>query len=423
MLTALVVGNMVGSGVFLLPAALAKIGTISLYSWGITAVGAIFLALVFAKLSMLFKKSGGPYTYCHEAYGDFIGFQVAYTYWIYIWVGNAAIAVACSGYLSTFWPALAENRLLTFLVTAGFVWTVTIVNAIGVQVAGVFQLVTSLIKLIPLALVIIGGFFKMHSLNFQEFNLTGESNTSALFMGAVLTLWALTGLESASIPAEEAENPQKTIPKATITGTLVSVIFYILSSTAIMGLIPPTLLAHSNSPFSDAARILFGPVGQWIVAIGAIIASLGALNGWVLLQAQIPYAAAKDGLFPKSFSVKSRRGVPLLALFLSSTLVTLLLILNAAKSIVDQFTFIILLATLAALVTYFYTTMAQIILFARQKKGLGKIAGDITIAAIACFYAFWAIYSTGQQMVFYGALLLFTSVPIYARMITIAKGR
>ncbi len=418
MLTALVVGNMIGSGVFLLPATLAHYGSITIFSWIATGIGAMLLALVFAKLSSLFLKTGGPYIYCRESFGDFIGFQVAYNYWIYMWVGNAAIAVAFTGYLTTFFPLLQHNPLLGFFVTAGIVWLITLINIVGVHFAGVIQLVLTTLKFIPLLLIAFVGLFFIDMDNLTQFNLSGQSNFSALSSGAVLTLWAFLGLESASIPADDVRDPAKNIPRATIIGTGITAIVYILSTVAIMGVIPPSILADSTAPFADFAGKLIGPWGKVIMAAVTVIACAGALNGWILLQGQIPLAAARDQLFPKFFKVVSKNRTPVNGILISSLLVTLLLMLNFNKGLIAQFTFIISLATLAAIIAYLYTTIAEFIIFAKIKTQIPKktLVKTLTISALAFLYTFWAIISSGQEIVFYGTLLLMSSIPVYAWM-------
>lgn len=418
MLTALVVGNMIGSGVFLLPSSLARIGSISVFSWCITAVGAMLLALVFAKLSTLFPKTGGPYVYCREGFGNFVGFQVAYNYWIYMWVGNAAIAIAFTGYLTTFWPDLARNNLLAFFVTAGAVWLFTLVNIIGVHLAGVIQLILTILKFLPLLLIAIIGIFFIDMHNLTYFNVSGESNFSALSSGAMLTLWAFLGMESASIPADEVIDPVKNIPRATLIGTAVTALVYILSTIAIMGVIPIPELKNAAAPFADLAGILFGGWGRFAMGAVAIISCVGALNGWILLQGQIPLAAAKDNLFPSKFAHLSKRRAPVFGIVLSSCFVTVLLALNFNKNLVDQFTFIISLATLAAIIAYLYTTVAEFVIYAKypEKMERGKIVKSLTISALAFGYTFWAMISAGQEIIFYGAILMFTSIPIYGWM-------
>lgn len=418
MLTALVVGNMIGSGVFLLPASLAQYGTVTIFSWIGTAVGAMLLALVFAKLCTLFPKTGGPYIYCREGFGNFVGFQVAYNYWVYMWVGNAAIAVAFTGYLSTFWPQLASNNLLAFFVTAGAVWLLTLVNIIGVHFAGFFQLILTILKFVPLILIAIIGIFFIEGKNLTFFNVSAESSFGAFSSGAMLTLWAFLGMESASIPADDVKDPKKTIPRATILGTALTAIVYILSTIAIMGVIPVPELKESVAPFADFAGRIFGGWGRLAMGAAAVISCLGALNGWILLQGQIPLAAAKDELFPRKFSYISKNRSPVFGIVISSVLVTILLMLNFNKNLVDQFTFIISLATLAAIIAYLYTTVAEFVVYLKHPDKVDKknVAKSLTIAGLAFLYTFWMTISSGQEIVFYGALLLFTSIPIYGWM-------
>ncbi len=418
MLTALVVGNMIGSGVFLLPASLASFGSITVFSWCATAVGAMLLALVFAKLSTLFPKTGGPYIYCKEGFGDFVGFQVAYNYWVYMWVGNAAIAVAFTGYLSIFFPELAYNNVHAFFITAGAVWFFTIVNIIGVHLAGKFQLVLTVLKFVPLLLIAVIGIFFVDTANLAYFNVSGKSNFSALSGGAMLTLWAFLGMESASIPADDVKDPKKTIPRATILGTAITAVVYILSTVAIMGVIPMPELKDSTAPFADLAGKIFGPWGMYVMGAAAVISCAGALNGWILLQGQIPMAAAKDKLFPKPFAKVSKSRSPVFGIVISSVLITLILLLNFNKGLVDQFTFIISLATLAAIIAYLYTSVAEFVVYIKHpdKMDQKKVIKSLSISALAFIYTFWATVSAGQEIIFYGSLLMFTSIPIYGWM-------
>ena len=416
MLTALVVGNMIGSGVFLLPASLAHFGTISIFSWIITALGAMLLAMVFAKLSTLFPKTGGPYIYCKEGFGNFIGFQVAYNYWIYMWIGNAAVAVAFTGYLVAVVPQLSQSHFYGFFTSAGIVWFFTIVNLIGMRFAGRFQLILTILKLLPLVFVSLVGLFYIDCERLKYFNVSHHSHFSALSGGAMLTLWAFLGMESASIPADVVKRPETAIPRATILGTGITAIVYIFSTVAIMGVIPMPELQQSNAPFADLAGKLFGKWGRSLIAIAAVISSAGALNGWILLQGHVPLAAAKDQIFPQSFKKVSRSQVPIFGILLSSILVTLLLYLNFNKRLVDQFTSIISLATLSAIIAYLYTSAAEFVIYVKYPSKIDPKSAlkTLTISALAFLYTFWILSSAGKEMVFYGILLMFTSLPIYA---------
>ncbi|HXV61707.1 MAG TPA: amino acid permease, partial [Vicinamibacteria bacterium] len=354
MVTALVVGNMIGSGIFLLPASLGPFGGISIVGWVVSAMGACLLALVFARLARIVRRSGGPYTYTREGFGEFPGFLVAWGYWISIWTTNAAIAVAFVSYLTVFWGALGSSPLLAAGVGLATLWVLTWVNLMGVHPAGVVQLVTTILKLIPLVVIGTLGLVFVDPSNFIPFNASEQSPFSAVTATVALTLWAFLGLESGTTPSEHVIDPERTIPRATIVGTLLTAAVYVLGTVAVMGTIPPAELATSNAPFAEAANVMWGDWARYAVGAGAVVSCFGALNGWLLLQGQIPYAAARDGLFPRPFGLLSARGTPAYGLVLSSVLASVLLAMNYTRSLVEQFTFIILLATLNTLVPYVF---------------------------------------------------------------------
>ncbi|MGH8247243.1 MAG: amino acid permease, partial [Gammaproteobacteria bacterium] len=343
MCTALVMGNMIGSGIYLLPASLGPFGGISIVGWLISAAGSIVLALIFARLSGIVLKAGGPYAFTHAGYGEFAGFLIAWGYWICIWTTNAAITVALVSYLSLFVPALARNNVLAAGTGLACVWLLTWVNVRGVHTAGVVQLVTTILKILPLVVLILFGIFYVELDHFTPFNASDRTPLSAITATVALTLWAFTGLESGSVPSDDVENPGLTKARATIIGTLATALIYILGTVVVMGVIPSSALAVSNAPFADAAGKLWGSWAGYAVGIGACISCFGALNGWLLLQGQIPLAAARDGLFPAAFGQLSRYGTPARALIISSLLVSILMIANYSKTLVEQFTFIILL--------------------------------------------------------------------------------
>jgi APA family basic amino acid/polyamine antiporter len=413
--TALVVGNMIGSGVFLLPAALAEYGGISLIGWLFTGAGAVLLAIVFARLGRAYPRTGGPYEYSRRAFGEFVGFQTAWGYWIAIWAGNAAIAVAFVGYLAVFWEGLADNALLAALVAVGAIWLLTWVNALGVKQGGWVQGITTVLKVLPLLAMATIGLFFIDTANFTPLNLSGGSAFAAVTAVAALTLWAFIGLESATVPAEDVLDPERNIPRATIWGTVGTTLIYILSTVAVLGIIPAATLVNSTAPFADAAESAFGGWAGTLVAIGAIIATFGALNGWILLQAQIPMAAARDRLFPSRFGRTNRAGAPVFGLVVSSALVTLLMLANYTKGLVELFTYMLLLATLTTLIPYAYSAAAQLMLFVtdREKFSGMRLAKDSVIASLAFAYSVWAIYGAGQEVVFYGLLLLLAGIPMY----------
>jgi len=419
MATALVVGNMIGSGVFMLPATLAgAAGPISLLGWIFTGAGAMLLALVFANLGRALPRTGGPYAYARRAFGDFIGFQTAWGYWIAVWAGNAAIAVAFAGYLAVFWPQVGTHDLLGALVAMAVIWLLTFVNALGARESGAVQLVTTILKFVPLAVIGIIGLFFVHKSNYQPFAPHGHS-LSLLSTTAALTMWAFIGLESATVPAEEVDDPERTIPRATILGTGITTLLYIVATVAIMGIIPTAVLAHSTSPFADAAGIAFGGGWDKVIALVALVSTFGALNGWIMLQGRVPLAAAEDGMFPAAFArVHGKRRTPVFGLVVSSVLVSGLLLMNYTKGLTDAFTFVILLATLTTLVPYAYSAAAQAYLWLveRERFQPRKLVRDTVIALLAFAYSVWAIAGAGDDIVTKGFVLMLAGVPVYVGM-------
>ncbi len=415
MATALVAGNMIGSGVFLLPASLAPYGGISIVGWLATAAGSLLLALVFARLSRIFPRIGGPYAYARMGFGDFVGFEMAWGYWIAVWAGNASIAVAFVGYLGVFFPGLVASNLTAAIAAVVAIWILTALNIAGIRAAGWVQLITTIGKLIPLLAIGLIGVFYLDPSHFTPFNPSGQSGFSAVTSVAALTLWAFLGLESASIPADDVENPERTIPRSTILGTLIATVTYILGTVAVLGIIPSADLANSTAPFADAAKALWGEGAQAFIAIGALISTFGCLNGWILLQGQVPLAAAKDGLFPKQFGLVSRNGTPIFGLIVSSILVTVLMLTNYSHGLVGVFNFTLLLATMTTLVPYMFTAMAELVLFFREPAKFSgqRLAGASVIAILAFAYSIWAVAGSGQEVVFWGSLLLFAGIPVY----------
>ena len=423
MSTSLVVGNMTGSGIFLLPAALAIYGGISIFGWIFTLIGTMFLALVFSRLSRIISKAGGPYTYSREGFGDFAGFLVAWGYWISIWCGNAAIAVAGVGYLSVFIPALKENHILSAAAAIGAIWFFTFINTKSIKKVGMVQLVTTIIKILPLLLLGTFGFLYFNKAHFTPFNLSGDSSFDAVTATAALTLWAFLGLESATIPSDKVKNPTKTIPRSTIAGISIAAVLYISSTLAIMGIISPSDLQNSAAPFADAAQSVWGNGASALVAIGAAIACFGALNGWILLQGQIPLAAARDKLFPAGFKKLSKNGIPVTGLIIASVLASLLVGINFTKGLVEMFSFIIMLSTLSCLLPYLFSSVSEIALYLKKKKSYNKnkLIAAIGISIPAFLYSLWAITGLEYEVLIWGAILLISGIPIYAYLVFLKK--
>lgn len=235
---------------------------------------------------------------------------------------------------------------------------------------------------------------------------------------AALTLWAFIGVESATVPADDVDNPRRTIPRATVIGTLVTALVYIAGTTAVMGILPAATLADSGAPFADAADSAFGTWAGPVIAGAAIISAFGCLNGWILLQGQVPMAAARDGLFPKVFAKTTRSGAPIVGLIVSSVFITALTLMNYNASLVDQFTFVILLATLTTLIPYVFSAAAQLMLLVtdRARFDVKRLAGHASVAALALAYGIWTVAGSGYQVVYRGLLLLLLGIPVFLWM-------
>ncbi|MEM9328421.1 MAG: amino acid permease [Bacteroidota bacterium] len=416
--TSLVVGNMIGSGVFLLPASLAAFGSISLLGWLLSAIGAAALAFVFIELSKLLPaQSGGPYTYSRSGLGDFAGFLVAWGYWVSLWCTNAAIAVALVSYLGVFFPSLQENLVLSTTVGLAIIWLVVWINTLGIREAGLFQLVTSILKIGPLVAIGTIGLFFIDFDNFFPVNISDSTNFGAVTAAASLTCFAYMGLECATIPAADVEDPARTIPRATYFGLGITALVYILGTTSLLGIIPAAELRNSNAPFADAAAIMWGGWAAYLVAAGAVISTLGALNGWILVQGQIPAAIAKDDLFPPLFGKLNRNGVPALGIILSSVLISVLMVMNYTKGLVGAFQFMLLLASMTALIAYLFTSAAYVVVSIRS-QGLDHGTGiRLVIALVAFLFSVWAIAGSGYEIVYWGFILLMAGIPIYVWML------
>ena len=414
---ALVVGNMIGSGVFLLPASLAPYGLNSIAGWLFSATGAIVLAVVLSRLSRAFPDGGGPYAYTHAAFGPLAAFLVAWGYWINVWVGNAAIATGAVSYLSAFVPRIATDPHMSAAIVVVILWALTGVNCLGVRAAGWVQGVTTVLKLLPLLAIAAVGLYavKLESLSL---NAAVPFSIGGVTASATLTLFALLGLESATIPDGKVADPGRTIPRATMIGTVLTSLIYVVSCSTVLILLPAAQLAASNAPFADVARMFWGGGGARLVAFAAAISGFGALNGWILLQGEVPYVMAKDGVFPRVFARTSRRNTPTFALVFGSVLVTILVFLNAGGSSVQVFTFMVLLATSACLVMYLVCSLALLKLHWLGRLGQARrgTPGLAAIGLAGAAYSLWAIAGAGAEASLWGVVLFAAGGPVYWAM-------
>lgn len=411
--TAIVVGNMVGSGFYLSPAAVAPYGNLAILAWIVMGLGAGCLGLTFAKLARLFPATGGPYAYTRIAYGDFASFLVAWGYWISIWASLPAIAIAFAGAVIDLFPSL-HNRSMAVVLTLGAIWAVVLVNLRGVKSAGIFSEITTYTKLVPFAAIILFGIFFIDRSNFGHLNPSGKSLLGASAALAPLTMFAYLGLESATVPAGDVINPKRTIPTSTILGIGMAALLYVLGTIAVFGLVPREKLLTSVAPFSDAARVLWGAPGATAISIAVMLSAIGALNGWTLLMGQVPMAASRDGLFPPLFGRLSSTGVPSHGIIVSAIFATLLVLIQAAGSpgFSAFYNLIVSLSTMAAVIPYAFCALA-VGLVAFYATGGDSVPRVTIIEAIAFVFAVFTLYGCGAQPVLYGLLMLMLGIPVF----------
>ena len=416
MATMLVCGNMIGSGVFMIPATLAEVSgpLATILAWILTTIGSILVAISFANLGSKFPETGGAYQYVKEAFGEFAGFLSAWLYWNGSWIGNTAILVTLTSYSAAIFPVL-NKPLYSIIYSSLVLWAVTILNIVGVKQAGKIQSFTTVFKIVFFALFIIIAF-----LNFDKNNLLPllpkNKGLETISLAATTTLWAFIGLESATVAAGEIRNPEKNVKRSTIYGLIISAVIYLLISIASMGAMPNEVLAKSTAPLTDIlTRSLGNSVGVIISAI-VVVSILGTTIGWILATARVAYAAGQDGVFPKIFGkVSSKYNTPVYSLIISGILVNILLLTNYQKSMVSAFSFITILATLSYLPVYLLSVSAEIMIMFRDEKeiSIGKFISKSIIPLLAFIYTLWTIYGSGAETVMWGFILMLLGIPFY----------
>ncbi len=416
MCTALVVGNMIGSGVFLLPSSLAPFGWNAVFGWLLTIGGAFALAFVFARLARALPEAGGPYAYTQAAFGPALGFAVAWSYWLSTVVGNAAIATGGVSYMSAIFPVIGRVHSLPPLLTLAIIWSLTLINCWGANVAGGFQAVTTVIKLLPLgAVLIVAGIALAHAGS----SLILPLHASDLHFGSItaagtLTLWALMGLESATVPAEKVTAAARTIPRATLIGTGFTGVTYLLVCSAVLLMLPAAQLRTSPAPLADFLERYWGGHAGSLLALCAAISGFGALIGWVLQQGELAFAMAVRGVFPDWLARTSSNGTPVRAHLMSSLVLTLTVATNFNRSMVDLFTFIVLLATTGCLFAYLFTALAALRLQSRGQFDQSRLLS--LLAVVSAVYSVWAIWGAGRDAALWGLAAFAIAFPIYGIM-------
>ncbi|MDQ3698413.1 MAG: amino acid permease [Gemmatimonadota bacterium] len=420
---ALVVGNMVGTSVYTLPASLARTtGPFGVVAWLFTAVGYLFVALVYASLGTRYPRTGGPYVYAREAFGDFAGFQTVWAYWFSCVIGNAAIVTGVVGYATGFSTVLAGSVLLQFLLAQALLWGLCVLNVTGIRQSARVQITIMFLNIVPLLLLIGPTLLVFDAANLTPFAPQGVSSLAA---GAALVVWAYSGVESATVPAEEVQAPERTIRWGTMLGYSLGTLVFLLTAVAVAGALPNEIIAGSPRPIGLAVEHAVGPWGGAVIGVVAIIAGLGTLNGWTLMAGRIPLGAAADGIFfPRLATIHPRFGTPYVALIVGTLISSAMLFLFFAKTLLGVFEFIVLLAVLTTLLPHLYAAAAELMLARRDPERYAPSARRRAhiVAPIAFVFVMYTIYGVGAEVALWGFLVVLAGTPLYIWFATRGRG-
>ncbi len=410
--TLMVSGNIMGSGVFLLPANLASTGGIAIYGWLVTIIGALGLSMVYAKMSFLDPSPGGSYAYARRCFGPFLGYQTNVLYWLACWIGNIAMVVIGVGYLSYFFPILKDPLVLTITCVV-VLWIFVLLNIVGPKMITRVQAVATVLALIPIVGIAVFGWFWFRGETYMAaWNVSGLGTFGAIQSTLNVTLWSFIGVESASVAAGVVKNPKRNVPIATIGGVLIAAVCYVLSTTAIMGMIPNAALRVSASPFGDAARMALGDTAGAIVSFCAAAGCLGSLGGWTLLAGQTAKAAADDGLFPPIFARVNKAGTPVAGLIIVGILMTIFQLSSISPNATKEFGLVSSLSVIFTLVPYLYTC-AALLLLGHGHFGKARPA-YLAVTTIAFLYCIWAVVGSGAKEVMWSFVTLMVITAMYA---------
>jgi basic amino acid/polyamine antiporter, APA family len=411
---ALVVGNMVGTSMYTLPASLAQaIGPLGIGAWILTAIGYFGVALVYANLGARYPRTGGPYVFAREAFGDFAGFLSVWLYWFSAVIGNAGIVTGVIAYAEGFLPALSAHPLLRFGVAQLLLWTFCGINILGVKHSSRIQIAIMAINL--------GGLITLLGLSTHAFNPANlepfaPHGWASLATGTALICWAYSGVETATVPAEEMQAPARTIWRGTMIGYVVATIVFLLAAITVAGVLPNADVASSARPIAMVVERAVGPLGAGIISVCAIIAGLGTLNGWILVSGRAPVSAARDGLFFRRMAdVHVRFRTPAFALTTGTAIASAMLFLILDKTLLETFNFIVLLSVWTTLVPHLITAAAGLALarrdgdrFTAAERRRWHLIAPMAFAAMMFF-----VYGAGAEVGRWGFLVLATGILAY----------
>ena len=334
--TGLVIGSIVGTGVFTMPAVLAGAGTMGIVVLGVIAVGAMLLAVLFGQLTKRVPNSdGGLYAYSRHEFGDFAGYLVGWCYWVQAWAGNAAIVSSWVFYVDALFGFAHPTGMENFGIAMVGLWVPAIVNLVGIRQMAWFQNVTVILKFFPLLFVAIVGWFFVEKAHFGPFNASGGSLYSGIGIAAGVALFSFIGVEAAAVTAKRVRDPRRNVMRASMIGTAISALLYVLVTAAVMGLVSHHTLVNTGSPFVNAFQSIF-PGSAWapkFIAAIAVVSGIGALNGWTLIVTETSRAIAQDDMFPRPFTWTDRKGTAWFGILVGTALPSLLMLWRYTTSL------------------------------------------------------------------------------------------
>ena len=418
--TGLVIGSIIGTGVFTMPAVLAGAGTSSLIVLGVIALGAMLLAVLFGQLTKRVPNSdGGLYAYARYEFGDFAGYLTGWCYWVQAWAGNAAIVSSWVFYVDALFGIHNPTGLTNWGIALVGLWIPAAVNLAGVRQMAWFQNVTVVLKFLPLLFVGVGGWFFVSKTNFGAFNASGGSLYGAVGIAAGVALFSFIGVEVAAMTAKRVKNPRKNVGRASLLGTGASAIVYLLVSAAVMGLVSHNTLVHTGAPFVNAFQAIFTH-GTWagkLIAAVAVVSGIGALNGWTLVTTEVSRAAADDGLFPRPFAWTDRKDTAWFGIVMAALLPSLLMLWRYTTSTgLTVFTELVDLTVVTVAIPYLFSACAQLTyLVSRRRRVQGwLLTRDLSIAGAAVLFSLWVTFAAGYSAVYQAMVVVLLGIILYA---------
>lgn len=420
--TALVVGSIVGTGVFTMPAVMAGAGTMSIIVLAVIAVGAMLLAVLFGQLTKRIPNSdGGVYAYARHEFGDFAGYLVGWCYWIQTWAGNAAIVSSWVFYVDALFNFTHPSGMQNWGIAMVGLWIPAVINLAGVRQMAWFQNVSVVLKFLPLLFVGVVGWFFVQKANFGPFNASGGSLYSGIGIAAGVALFSFIGVEAAAVSAKRVRDPRRNVMRASVLGTVASALLYVLVTAVVMGLVAHKTLVTTGSPFVNAFSTMF-PHSAWagrFVAGVAVVSGLGALICWTLIVTEASRAVAQDHLFPKAFTWADQKGTAWFGIVVGTALPSLLMLWRySTSSGLTVFTYLVDLSVVTVAIPYFFSAIAQLtFLVSRRRKVEGwRFARDLCVAGASVLFSMWVTFASGYQVVYQALVVLLIGLVLYAFM-------